>query len=207
MNSVIWSIDQVDCLWFFSLVTMFISFQQHSECLAQGYNRGEPAFLPASCLWNSLWACDVTKIAKSHALSSSGLQQRETWACFCSCPLQTSSRLIGRVCAFYTSVFLPNPYYWFPNDKLNCAGFSELGCHVGQSLLAWEQDLPFRWMPGQLTAEAKMKKMWEWLTFTSRSLLWFSSPIFSSVAYIWNGSLVVPWNLASGFGVVNSICH
>lgn len=146
MNSVIWSIDLLIASGSFSWLPCLLAFLSILSAWLSRIQQGEPAFLPASLPLNSVgvW-CYKNRWGRATLSVPWDCNREKREVCFCSCPLQTGSSLIGRVCAFYTSVFFffpSNPYYRFANDKLSCAGFSELGCHVGQSLLAWKQDLP-----------------------------------------------------------------
>lgn len=72
----------IDCLWFFFLVTMFISFpsQQLEDLpLKSREQKGEPVSPPAGLPVNSPGACYITEIAVAEQFSQLlGLQQSGT---------------------------------------------------------------------------------------------------------------------------------
>ena len=143
MNSVIWSINQLIASGSFSWLPCLLDFlsSSWSACLLRVVvQKGEAVFPPASLPVNSPWACDVTKI-NGEKQRSQLLGTAAEWNvkfAFAAALCKNGSHWIMRVFAFYTFVFF-SPY-WFPNGKVSCVGLGGLGCHVGRSLSAWEQE-------------------------------------------------------------------
>lgn len=131
----------IDCLWFFFPVTKFISFpkQQLEDLpLKRSGTKGRTS------LFSSWLACELSG-GVLHYRNSSGravfsvlwLQQSGTWnlllQLFFTKRLPLSNEYWGG-----GAVSLFN-LYCFPNSEVKVVGFGELGCNVGQFLLACER--------------------------------------------------------------------
>lgn len=172
MNSVIWSIDQLIASGSFSWLPCLLDFlsSSWSACLLRVVvQKGEAAFPPASLPVNSLWACDVTKIngEEPHSQLLWGCNRVKREVCFCSCSLQkwlpvnNESFCFLHFCCFQ-SVLVSK---W--QGQLCRLGWTWLPCWPVLSVRAAAPSFFYR-MPGQLILGAKMKRMLEWLTFSSR---------------------------------------
>lgn len=179
MNSVIWPIDPLIASGSFSWLPCLLAFLSILSAWLSRVQQGEPAFLPASLPLNSVgvW-CYKNKWGRATLSVPWDCDREKREVCFCSCPLQTGSSLIGSLCFLH--------FCFFPQSILLVCKWQAQLCWLQWTWLpCWPVFIsmraghsPFRRMPGQLIAEAKMKKMLEWLTVTSRRYFDFQVQYF-----------------------------